>query len=617
MNYKKKLLETGVEEKIQSALHGADILLVVPPFNCINYPSAGVQLLQAAAGQKGFDVDILYLNVLFNAVLGTEIIKEITIPTAFATWKMVGERLFAGSAYGLPPLGETPEACMDEALSVAGNASGYIETQYGQDVFDLEILGEIENACAPFVQTAAQTIADRGYKIVGCTACMGQTNASVALLNRIKETSPGIVTLMGGANCVGEMAEGIATLSESVDYVFSGESEETFIEYLKDYYSNREPDGRIIKGEPVMKLDHLPLPDYTGFLAQMEMFMGARAASEAAISYETSRGCWWKQKKGCTFCSLKNKHYRRKSAGKVHDDLGELAERYPGRRVLMTDNIMPAAYHKDLIPSLKQKNNPPIIWMQKANQNPGQLMDLKAANIDVIMVGIEALSPGLLKHINKGETAEKNIRLLRYATSIGISIYWLLLWDFPGDKAEYYGETLALLPLLRHLQPPNGLGRHQLQRYSYYCENPEENEIRNMRPWEVYKMIYPHWAEIDKSAYCFTADYPGESQKNPALIKKLADECRRWQMEWKQAALVLVPDRENYIVYDKRDIREKGKEYRLNKQEAGEMMKTGDYNGTETMTWALEKKLAVKVESRYIPLVTATPELLSEFEEQA
>ena len=72
-----------------------------------------------------------------------------------------------------------------------------------------------------------------GYMIVGCTTTFQQTTASFAILNRIKSLRPDIVTVLGGANCEGEMAEGLLSLDLKVDYVFSGESEETFPHFVR------------------------------------------------------------------------------------------------------------------------------------------------------------------------------------------------------------------------------------------------------------------------------------------------------------------------------------------------------------------------------------------------
>ena len=63
------------------------------------------------------------------------------------------------------------------------------------------------------------------------------------------------------------------------------------------------------------------------------------------------------------------------------------------------------------------------------------------------------------------------------------------------------------------------------------------------------------------------------------------------------------------------DINGKNKNYILDYNRAREIMTDNIYNESEHQKWALEQKLGVVVESRYITLVTAAPRVLFEFEE--
>ena len=60
---------------------------------------------------------------------------------------------------------------------------------------------------------------------------------------------------------------------------------------------------------------------------------------------------------------------------------------------------------------------------------------------------------------------------------------------------------------------------------------------------------------------------------------------------------------------------EKAPPYILDAAQAREVMKTCVYRESEFQTWAIEKRLGVVIDSWYVPLVTASPELLLEFEQ--
>jgi hypothetical protein len=64
-----------------------------------------------------------------------------------------------------------------------------------------------------------------GARVVGCTSTFEQHVASLALLRRIRELDPGVVTMLGGANCETVMGEATHRCFDRVDYVVSGEAD--------------------------------------------------------------------------------------------------------------------------------------------------------------------------------------------------------------------------------------------------------------------------------------------------------------------------------------------------------------------------------------------------------
>lgn len=598
-------------------LEGEGLLFIVPPFAVTEFAILGPHILQAVTREMGYKADVLYLNLLFASIVGKETYDSISSYPYNQRWMKLGERLFAASAYDLPPLGKSPESLADEEFCISGKARQHRTVSYESKNFDLDELLKLEETCQAFVDEITRLITSMNYKIVGCTTMLEQTNCSVAVLKGIKKSRPDMITLMGGVNCEGEMAEGIASLSQSIDYVFSGESEESLKEFLKGYSQGKLPSQRVITGEPLKELDTLPLPDYESFFKQMRQFLGDDLPKLKVISYETSRGCWWGQKRKCSFCGNNNDHsvvFRQKSEEKVKKDLEFIIDRYPVTGILMTDNIVPHSYYEKLLPFLSHRKKFPPIWYQE-NTNL-KLKDLaNLGQIKSILVGIEALSTDLLKLMNKRVNAAQNLLLLRNALSVGIHIGWHMLWGFPGDKVAHYRETLELLPLIRHLQPPRELLHLILVRFSSYVENPQHHHITHLQPVEIYKQIYPEQAKIDKLAYEFIGDYPSEAHENPELIRELQEEVTAWQTSWKKSNLAMTPFADYYVIHDTRAKNGKPKKHILDEPQAREIMRYGPCNGSESQTWAAAEKLAVVVDSRYVPLVTAPLDLLLKFEE--
>ncbi len=605
----------SMKKKLLSVLKGGEILFIFPPFS---RSCQGALLephtLQAIAKNRGYESDILYLNILLASIIGVD--RYETIAGSPRHW-MLGERLFARIAHGMPPLGRSPESCEDEALSVSGEGRNHIPMSYEEVEFDRDAYLAIERICYRFIEEAVSAIASQPYKIVWCTIGWEQTNCAAAIFNRLKRTRPDVVALIGGMHCEGAMAEGVASLSDAVDHVFSGEPEWLFDDFLARF-SKGEPTERIIIGDPVQDLDALPLGNYDDFFTQVDDFLGDDKPKILVVSYETSRGCWKGEKLRCAFCGLNSDeriHYRYKNAEKVAGELKELNRRHPEAVIFMIDHTPPVEYYRDLYPNLRLPEGCSIRYQIVANMTLQDLIHMKAARVNRIQPGIEALSTNTLRSINKGTTTRQNLMLMRNALSVGIFCYWYLLWGLPGDKLSDYEDTLAMLPLLRHLQPPHVLLHVRFERFSQYTEYPEKYGIHELRPWEVYNMVYPGWADVDKLAICYIGDYPSESREHPELMREIAREMDVWKRSWKTANLVMRTFADSFHIHDSRGIEGKNKSYLLDFPRARDVMRYDVYGKSEYQRWAVEEKLGVVADSWYVPLVTASPDLLREFEE--
>src|SRR6516165_8740115 len=79
-----------------------DVLIIVPPFADFDRPALGPHVLQACAREAGFEVRVLYANLLLAEEIGAQTYLALCYaPTAL----LMGERFFAATAYGVPSLG--------------------------------------------------------------------------------------------------------------------------------------------------------------------------------------------------------------------------------------------------------------------------------------------------------------------------------------------------------------------------------------------------------------------------------------------------------------------------------------------------------------------------------
>ena len=608
---------------LSGMLPDAEVLLIVPAIHMLDYPSLAVHLLQACGREAGFRVQVFYANILLASLIGERAYTKICDAPAGS---FAGERLFARCAFGLPPLGRRASRMFKADWVIGPDKDWEIRPDF--DCYDckqpitIQELRSLERYAEGYVDAVARAVSERHYRIVGCTTIFEQTAASVALLNRVKSLRSDTITILGGANCEGEMARGIASLPSGIDYIFSGESEVTFVEFVRGILAGSRPQSRLIQGEPCRDLDALPTPTYVEFYEQRRRFLPASRLPEGQtqIPYETSRGCWWGQKHHCTFCGLNAETiaYRQKSPDRVIEDLRALLKTHPTRRVITTDNIMPYTYFRTLLPRLAgEQLGATIHYEQKANLSLPHILALKRAGITSIQAGIESLSSRLLTLTKKGVQARQNLMLLRYAAAAGLHLGWNLLWGFPGDDVEAYTEILAILPLLHHLQPPRALGHLSIERFSPYFCMPSQFGIRKIEPLRGFYDFLPKEAEIERIAYHFTAKYQCGAHDHVDIIHKLWQEMARWQASWKHAAgapnedLRLFQQRGSYILVDTRKLwGQEKRTHRLDENEACALVVDRPYSGSGLEARAVSEKLAVIVDGWFVPLVVAEPEFI-------
>jgi ribosomal peptide maturation radical SAM protein 1 len=593
-----------------------DALIVIPPFAGLDRPSLAAHTLQACAAEAGFRVRVLYANLLLAKEIGDSLYTAICFaPTS----SLLGERFFARSAYGVPQLGRD-----DPVIRAAINdISGQVNVTPDE-------IRDLETRMTGWVEHLAAAIAECRFPVVGFSTTFEQTAASVALLNRVKALQPETITLLGGANCEGVMAEGLLTLPVQVDYIFNGESEDTFPAFLEAVASGNPPQTRIVQGTPCRNLDAVPVTNFDEFFEQRDAFLphSAYASSDIMwLPYEGSRGCWWGEKHHCTFCGINGTgmDFRERSADRLLHDLRSLSERHQIKRICMTDNIMPHKFFRTFIPRVGDEV--PGLYMfyeQKANLTLEQVAALQRSGVKVIQPGIEALSSDLLKRMDKGVSARQNMALLRYARAANLEMNWNLLYGFPGDGTGEYLQTLNVLKRIRHLQPPNGFFALSIDRFSPYFFAKERYGIRSIRPMPSYFSVLPEGADVSNIAYHFIGDYDTVRRSNPAIIERVQQEIDDWKACWESAGdeppvLAIVqfePDR--YMILDTRGMADTTPVKFVDREHAAAALIAHPmHNDTATGRWAREQSIALELEGWHVPLATASVELLSLFEKEA
>ncbi|MCD0449353.1 RiPP maturation radical SAM C-methyltransferase [Actinocorallia sp. API 0066] len=599
----------------------AEFLVVVPPFGGIDRPSLGASIIADIARAEGLTAQVFYANLDFASVLGSELYQELChTPTGL----LIGEQIFSAGwvSRGPNPLGApvlpSYAAVLDETDAVLRKLIP------GEP----EPLKYLQDVASRWAEEMGHRLARTRSRMIGFTSVYEQTLASLTLIRHVKSTSPEKILILGGANCDGELANGIRSVASGVDVIFSGESEESFRNYVRDSHStapgSRESPHIIRSTGPKRDLDEIPLPAYEDYF---EQFSAALVGTEFGdllerriwIPYETSRGCWWGQKHHCTFCGLNAEGmvFREKSVSRVLADLDAIEARYGRDRVLMVDNIMPYRYFTTLLPELASRESKfHIFYEQKANLSFHRMKLLWDAGVRRIQPGIEALSSPLLAHMRKGVTVRQNIQCLRYARAVGMDVTWNLLLDFPGDEVGWYETTAGIIPHLAHLQPPSGCSPLSIDRFSPYFERPAQFGIHAVRPIPAYSLAFGDVNSLPQIAYHFQGEYTSAARGFPAVAAQLSECVDAWREAWSSTAKPLLQvmqlGDDRFLLIDTRPGAAVNAQV-LDRAHAEVVLHIPKGTEEALWEWAREGNYAIEVDGERVPLAVASRACMEEF----
>lgn len=465
-------------------------VLVNPPFVELWRPNLGLALLKATLRDAGHPCTVFHAEHRLAALMGLESYTQIHSNHG----AMLGEWLFSGFV----------------------RRSGRWDSRFLDWVPDLAHRRALRQWCtrlSTYLDEVATHILSLNPKVVGCSSTFQQNNASLALLRRIKEQRPSVVTVMGGANLEGELGEPLLGFPW-LDFIVSGEAEDSvarFYELCCRYGAAIPPSelppevgtiSRVARRGRMETLDRLPYPDFDDYYDSLASYSEFRGLNPL-LTLEGSRGCWWGQVQHCTFCGLNGSgmNYRAKSPARLLEEIRFVSARYGAQHLQMVDNIIAPKHLQEVLPQLaREKSERRFFWEVKANLKASHFEIFREAGVHWLQPGIESFSDATLQLMRKGQRALQNMYVLKAARENGIKLFWNLLLGHPGERAEHVREQRERVRHLFHLQPPSDFCQVRADRFSpLYTENPE------LEPYAVYSYIYElSPAELRKIAYYFS-----------------------------------------------------------------------------------------------------------------
>lgn len=546
-----------------------ETVLLSPPYDFPPRPSLALSIFKACLSRDGITSITLYPMFRMSQLLGAD--------TILSMYRMPPKAMFEEYMFshltGIKALDAVSD--MDEYIDYVcslkpGLLRGHVR----------ECVRKGVDAAGQITEEVAREIVRISPKVLAVSSVFYQLNASLAIIRRVKELCPGIRTLIGGPNCMGDAGEAILRYFPGVDAVFFGEGDEVFSETIRaledgaslPYGALRLADlerGKLSGDELPFRItkdmNTIPIPDYGDFMPYLSeitediaklFFMGYGPDLNPVLLTEGSRGCWWGQKKPCSFCGLNGLKnvYRMRTSERIFEELITQYRRYDIRDFELTDNVIPSRFIGELLPLIEQSG---IQFRFFAEVKPifteEEMFALRRAGFVNLQAGIETLNDHLLELLNKGGSLANNIRFLKCYRHTGIKAYWNMLLGIPGEQVEDYEEMLSLIPLLFHLQPPTGYTEVCFERRGAYVQDQERFNVK-MVPMPGYRFLYGDNKDaIDMLAQHFE-DVGEEAERMRIQTRpyydRIVDLIRQWGREYwkKESCHLIMQDRTDYLV---------------------------------------------------------------------
>jgi len=202
-----------------------------------------------------------------------------------------------------------------------------------------------------------------------------------------------------------------------------------------------------------MSVDTLPLPDFDEYYDSIQKIFtrdDSRAAfrADAWLAMEGTRGCFAK----CDFCDVHSSWsgFRKSSAELIADRTIALAQRHRLARVKFMDNVCDT-WAEEYADRLIARKIRLTTFMECRVHHPERFWTkISMAGVEMVQVGIEALSPSLLMAMNKGTRAKQNLLVQKWLKELGIDSLSNLISHHPKSTLEHVKETKSILELIPH-----------------------------------------------------------------------------------------------------------------------------------------------------------------------
>jgi radical SAM superfamily enzyme YgiQ (UPF0313 family) len=264
------------------------------------------------------------------------------------------------------------------------------------------------------------------------------------LIAKVKDDQPRLPVILGGSLVtsvphvfmnetkadVAVISEGELTILEVMEAYTDGQWDKHLPRIKGIWY--RDKNGEVHKNGPRGQMVDLnTLPNMN--LSLWPQANGPMGLQPQIISSH-SRGC----KMDCSFCYRTTPQLREKSPEKLRSELKYLKETYNIKFIFFVDLTFTSNKKRTLAicDVIKEFDIGWTCLTRCADVDPEVLAAMKASGCDIILYGVESLTPAALKDARKGSTETLADRAMRQTQEAGMRFGGLMIVGLPGETEE-------------------------------------------------------------------------------------------------------------------------------------------------------------------------------------
>ncbi len=378
----------------------------------------------------------------------------------------------------------------------------------------------------------------KDYDLIGFTLNYGQFLPSLAVANKIKETYPDKKIIFGGGRTVGKLGVKVLEAFDFVDFIVSGDGEESLYLLASDYKNYEcipnliyRVGDKVVWNQSDFQVDfnNIPIPNFDSFYQELSTSSNDVQKYfhlHGRLPVEISRGCWWNK---CTFCNLNLQHncYREKSVDKIIEEIKFLSDRYKILNFHIIGNTLPKSNYRNLLEEIKKigKDFSFFVEARAGGLNNSDYTLLREAGFIAMQTGIEAFSQNYLKKMNKGARVIDNIATLKFCKENEIKNDYNLIFDYPNEERIDFDETRKNIQLfMQYLDPPQ-LNNLLVGFGSHIYKNPDEFNIDKLDFTDIDKIMFP--VEFLEKGFNFYYSFKRKKEIEQNNWKQLVEDWKK------------------------------------------------------------------------------------------